>query len=184
MRLSKKTWIAASSAVAAGAAVVGVGVSGGVASGGRAPPLLPRTVALGAASSPAGAAALAAQLPQTHYNNFDGLPCTPGGARWSDTKPPASSTAREQVKLGRYAMTYATFRAVVATRSHTLAQTTQHAAYSWSTTNHLLGSYPGLDGIKTGHTDLAGYCLMFADRRNGKYLVGIVLGDASDTVRF
>jgi len=125
-------------------------------------------------------------LTHTHYNNFDGLPYTPWGTRWSDTNPPAWSTAREQVKLGRTAMKYATFRTVVATRTHVLGKTSQHIRYSWATTNHLLGSYPGMAGIKTGHTDLAGYCLMFADKRNGKYLLGIVLDSSttSETVRF
>ncbi len=125
-------------------------------------------------------------LTHTHYNNFDGLPFTPAGARWSNTAPPAWTTAREQVKLGRYAMRYATFRTVVATRTHVLAASSQHARYSWGNTNHLLGSYPGLDGIKTGHTDLAGYCLMFADKRNGKYLIGIVLNstNTSESTRF
>src|SRR5262249_23700446 len=37
-------------------------------------------------------------LSHTHYNNFDGLPFTPSGARWSSTSPPAWTTAREQLK--------------------------------------------------------------------------------------
>jgi len=125
-------------------------------------------------------------LTHTHYNNFDGLNYTPAGTKWSDAHPPAWSTARDQLKLGRFAMTYKTFRAVVATRTHVLAKTSKHARYSWGNTNHLIGAYPGIVGIKTGHTDLAGYCLMFADKRSGKYLIGIVLNSTKtvESARF
>jgi D-alanyl-D-alanine carboxypeptidase (penicillin-binding protein 5/6) len=125
-------------------------------------------------------------LTRTHYNNFDGLNYTPGDTKWSDAHPPAWSTARDQVKLARFAMKYKTFRAVAAKRTHVLAMTSLHKRYSWGNTNHLLGAYPGVVGIKTGHTDLAGYCLLFADKRSGKYLIGVVLNSTKtvESARF
>ena len=41
--------------------------------------------------------------------------------------------------------------------------------------NGLLWSDPSVDGLKTGHTDEAGYCLIASARRNGTRLVSVVL---------
>lgn len=41
--------------------------------------------------------------------------------------------------------------------------------------NGLLWSDPSVDGLKTGHTDEAGYCLIGSARRNGMRLVSVVL---------
>ena len=43
-------------------------------------------------------------------------------------------------------------------------------------TNKLVRFYEGADGLKTGHTDAAGYCLAATAKRNGLRLIGIVLG--------
>jgi D-alanyl-D-alanine carboxypeptidase len=45
--------------------------------------------------------------------------------------------------------------------------------------NHLLGSVPGVDGIKTGFTNASGFNLMTSLHRDGRYLVGVVLGGRS-----
>ena len=45
--------------------------------------------------------------------------------------------------------------------------------------NHLLGSVPGVDGIKTGFTNAFGFNLMTSVHRDGRYLVGVVLGGRS-----
>jgi D-alanyl-D-alanine carboxypeptidase (penicillin-binding protein 5/6) len=44
--------------------------------------------------------------------------------------------------------------------------------------NGLLGRDPSVDGLKTGHTDSAGYCLVTSARRNNMRLVGVVLGSS------
>jgi D-alanyl-D-alanine carboxypeptidase (penicillin-binding protein 5/6) len=49
--------------------------------------------------------------------------------------------------------------------------------------NRLLQLDPTVDGIKTGHTDAAGYCLIASSRRGERRLLAIVLGTASDAVR-
>ena len=48
--------------------------------------------------------------------------------------------------------------------------------YWWDNTNDLIGTYQGADGIKTGYTDAAGHCLLFEATRNGRTLIGVVLG--------
>ena len=47
--------------------------------------------------------------------------------------------------------------------------------------NGLLGKDPTVDGIKTGHTDSARYCLVSSAKRGGMRLIAVVLG--SDTVK-
>ncbi|MEZ5500300.1 MAG: D-alanyl-D-alanine carboxypeptidase family protein [Steroidobacteraceae bacterium] len=49
--------------------------------------------------------------------------------------------------------------------------------------NDLLGRDPSVDGIKTGHTESAGYCLVTSADRNGMRLISVVLGTASEKAR-
>ncbi|NNM59502.1 MAG: D-alanyl-D-alanine carboxypeptidase [Legionellales bacterium] len=52
-----------------------------------------------------------------------------------------------------------------------------------SNRNRLLWIYPYADGLKTGHTDDAGYCLVASAKKNGMRLVSVVMGAPSDTAR-
>jgi D-alanyl-D-alanine carboxypeptidase (penicillin-binding protein 5/6) len=49
--------------------------------------------------------------------------------------------------------------------------------------NGLLWRDPTVDGIKTGHTDTAGYCLVTSAKRDGMRLVTVVLGTDSMRAR-
>ena len=46
-------------------------------------------------------------------------------------------------------------------------------------TDDLIGAYPFVVGVKTGHTQDAGYCLVGAASSHGVHLVSVVLGDPS-----
>ena len=50
-------------------------------------------------------------------------------------------------------------------------------------TNKLIHFYEGADGLKTGHTDNAGYCLAATAKRGDLRLIGIVLGENDSKVR-
>ena len=50
-------------------------------------------------------------------------------------------------------------------------------------TNKLVHFYEGADGLKTGHTDNAGYCLAATARRGDLRLIGIVLGENDSKIR-
>ncbi len=52
-----------------------------------------------------------------------------------------------------------------------------------SNRNRLLWSDPTVDGMKTGHTDGAGFCLIAAAKRGERRLISVVLGTGSDTAR-
>ena len=49
--------------------------------------------------------------------------------------------------------------------------------------NRLLWLDPTVDGLKTGHTAAAGYCLIASALRGQRRLVSVVLGTDSDTIR-
>jgi D-alanyl-D-alanine carboxypeptidase (penicillin-binding protein 5/6) len=102
-------------------------------------------------------------LRHTHYADMAGL------------SPAGYSTARDQVRLGRHAMRDATFRRIVADRRYVARGNRSHGRYVWRTTNELLGAYPGVLGVKSGHTAAAGYSFLFAARRYGRTLIGAVL---------
>ena len=49
--------------------------------------------------------------------------------------------------------------------------------------NPLLGRYPGADGLKTGWTNEAGYCLVGTAKQNDLRLISVVLNSPSDPIR-
>jgi len=49
--------------------------------------------------------------------------------------------------------------------------------------NRLLWRDPSVDGLKTGHTDEAGYCLIASAQRNGMRLISVLIGAPSDALR-
>ena len=106
-------------------------------------------------------------LVKTHFANFDGLPYPTPRATYS--------TPADLIALGRAAMALGAFRTTVDRRAYHLAGRNGHHAYTWRNTNLLLGSYAGADGIKTGFTLAAGYCLLFEAHSGTSALVGVVL---------
>ncbi len=49
--------------------------------------------------------------------------------------------------------------------------------------NALLAEDPSVDGLKTGHTEEAGYCLVASAKRNGMRLISVVMGADSERSR-
>jgi D-alanyl-D-alanine carboxypeptidase len=102
-------------------------------------------------------------MSRTTYVNASGLP--------DDEQ---ITTARDQALLGRaiqdrFARLYRYFSTTsFVFRGHTIRG---H--------NHLLGSVPGVDGIKTGFTRASGFNLMTSVHRDGRFIVGVVLGGRS-----
>jgi serine-type D-Ala-D-Ala carboxypeptidase (penicillin-binding protein 5/6) len=103
----------------------------------------------------------------THFTTFDGMPFP--------TENSTYSSPADLIKLGEQAMRYPLFRQMVSQRQFSVPQTPSHHAYLWLTTDHLLYSYKGAVGIKTGDTSAAGNCLLFEARRHGRVLIGVVL---------
>ncbi len=118
-------------------------------------------------------------LTHTHYVNPHGL-----------DEAGHYTTASDLVALARFALSFPLFRQIVATSQLTVTVTNAHNApvdLTWDNTNTLLSPsthYPGIIGIKTGHTGDAGFCLVFAAKRSYGELLGVVLGDGPDPERF
>jgi serine-type D-Ala-D-Ala carboxypeptidase (penicillin-binding protein 5/6) len=107
-------------------------------------------------------------LAHTHFTSPDGLPYP--------TETSTFSTPAELVRLGEIAMGYQEFRSIVALHIYNIPKGDGHSAYSFTSSNELIGKYPGVIGIKTGFTNAAGHTLLFEAVRGGRTLIGDVLG--------
>ena len=85
-------------------------------------------------------------------------------------KPGHYSTAYDLALLSRIALVYPTFAEIVR------KQTYDYQGQTWNNTNQLLWRFEGLEGIKTGTTSRAGYCLVAAASKDGMQLISVVLG--------
>lgn len=50
-------------------------------------------------------------------------------------------------------------------------------------TNKLIKTYDGMDGLKTGYTSKAGYCLTATAKKNNMRLIGVVMNESSSKIR-
>lgn len=110
-------------------------------------------------------------LKSTHFDNSHGLP-SPGNY----------STAQDlSVLASRLITDYPDFYKIYSTKEYTYNKIKQ------SNRNRLLWLDPTVDGMKTGHTQSAGYCLVATAKRptlgGDRRLISVVLGTASDQVR-
>jgi D-alanyl-D-alanine carboxypeptidase (penicillin-binding protein 5/6) len=110
-------------------------------------------------------------LRHTHYSTPSGLD-TPGNY----------STAGDLVKLANYDLTHSAFLKRIVALPHAVLKTGSHVRYVVNR-NDLVGRYPWIDGVKTGHTDEAGYVLVASARRHGMPLLSAVLGTSSEDSR-
>ena len=87
------------------------------------------------------------------------------------------STANDMVRLAAFLMGNQTFQASARQLEATLNDETLPA------TNDLLRLYPGADGIKTGHTTQAGWCIVASANRAGRRIIVGVLGAPTEEAR-
>jgi D-alanyl-D-alanine carboxypeptidase (penicillin-binding protein 5/6) len=93
-------------------------------------------------------------------------------------EPGAHSSARDMLTLAELDMASPAFRSLARRRSVTIPG---HA--NLPTSNTLLAHYAGLDGVKTGHTDEAGWNLAGSAERGGVRMYAIVLGAPDEAAR-
>lgn len=106
-------------------------------------------------------------LKNTHWVNPHGLPAQ-GHV----------STARDLALLGR-----ALIRDFPEAYSYNKIKEFTVGPITQSNRNRLLWRDPSVDGIKTGHTGAAGYCLMASAQRGDQRLISVVMGSTSDDQR-
>jgi len=64
------------------------------------------------------------------------------------------------------------------------ARSVSHLGVDLPTINAILGLYPGADGLKTGFTCGSGYNLVASVQRDGRRIVGVVLGGLTSDQRY
>lgn len=103
----------------------------------------------------------------TTYVNANGLP---------DNRQ--LTTAHDQAILAR-----AVLRDFPQYYSFFSQQTFSYNGRTYANTNRLLGRMPGVDGLKTGFTNAAGFNLAASAVRNGNRLIAVVMGSSSGAAR-
>lgn len=106
-------------------------------------------------------------LTRTRFVNASGLP-----------NPRQVTTARDMAKLGM-----ALKRRFPQYASYYKARSFTYNGRRFKATNNLIGKVAGVDGLKTGYIRLSGYNLVATSRRNGRKLVVVVMGGASESAR-
>ena len=106
-------------------------------------------------------------LKNTHFVNATGLP-----------HPQHYSTAQDLVLLAAAIIRdFPEYYPLYSQKEYRYNNITQ------ANRNRLLWTDPTVDGMKTGYTENAGYCLLTSARRGERRLVSIVLGAASEAAR-
>lgn len=90
------------------------------------------------------------------------------------------TTARELAIMADYALKNKTFYSIVGTKNITI--NINGRSRNLSNTNELLGSMPGVYGVKTGFTNGANRCLVTSCKRDNLDIITVVLG--ADTKKF
>jgi serine-type D-Ala-D-Ala carboxypeptidase (penicillin-binding protein 5/6) len=106
-------------------------------------------------------------LTDSHFVRPDGLDA-----------PGEYSSARDVTRLALDAMRIPIVRASVDQAAYTLAD--GEVLHTW---NDLLGVFPGVFGVKTGHTSAAGWGMVAAARGDGTTIYATILGSPSRTRR-
>ena len=107
-------------------------------------------------------------LSATHYTSSDGM-----------SAPQHTSSARDVALLTRTLIQDfpADYQKYFAQKEFT------YNGISQPNRNRLLWQDPYVDGVKTGHTHNAGYCLVASARRGDRRLISVVMGTSSDQAR-
>jgi D-alanyl-D-alanine carboxypeptidase (penicillin-binding protein 5/6) len=60
----------------------------------------------------------------------------------------------------------------------------RNGKWRFNNTNKLIGKYPGINGLKTGFTNDAGFCLVATAKRENLHVISVLLGAKSNKERF
>jgi D-alanyl-D-alanine carboxypeptidase (penicillin-binding protein 5/6) len=105
-------------------------------------------------------------MTNTHYVNAHGL-----------DDPAQYTSARDLATLTRAILAYPAEYGLYKLKEFTFNNIRQ------VNRNGLLWRDPSVDGLKTGHTDKAGYCLVASAKRDGMRLISVILGADSVAAR-
>ncbi|HEX5363029.1 MAG TPA: D-alanyl-D-alanine carboxypeptidase family protein [Gallionella sp.] len=103
----------------------------------------------------------------THFTNAIGLPDAQHYSSASDLALLTAAVVHD----------YPQHQQLFALREYSFNNVTQ------ANRNRLLWMDPFVDGMKTGHTETAGYCLIGSAKRNDRRLISVLLGADTDNLR-
>lgn len=89
------------------------------------------------------------------------------------------TTVHDLALLSAEALKNKHFLDFVNTTNITVTDVEGEITHELETINQLLGEIPGLKGIKTGWTELAGECLVTYTKRGSKQIIAVVLGSSN-----
>jgi len=107
-------------------------------------------------------------MKNTHYMNATGLPDAQHYTTADDLMILATALIRDFPEE---------YQRLYSVKEYTYNKITQ------PNRNRLLWLDPNVDGMKTGHTDTAGYCLIASAKRDGIRRISVVLGAPTDAAR-
>jgi len=107
-------------------------------------------------------------LKNTHFMNSTGLPDAQHYSSAQDLYSLAAALIRD------FPEDYARYYALKEFRYNNITQPNR---------NRLLWLDPSVDGVKTGHTEAAGYCLIASSKRGPRRLLSVLLGAPSENGR-
>ena len=116
-------------------------------------------------------------LIHSEYSNASGLPPTLLGLGGRQVR-----SARDVAELARHALTVPRLLEFVSTYEYTMRSNSTKKPVLWNN-NKLLRRYQGVDGLKTGFTTEAGYCIAATAKRDELRLIAVVLGSSSEASR-
>jgi len=111
-------------------------------------------------------------LVNTHYVNVHGLDDEPGAGN--------VTTARDIATIACHLVRMPH----VLEFSSTVEAPFREGTFKLQNTNKLLGHFDGMDGLKTGYTTKAGFCLCGTAQRSGMRMISVILGAESNKMRF
>lgn len=104
-------------------------------------------------------------LTATRFFSVHGLPPAAG-------QSPDVSTARDLATLAREVLKHPD----VLRYSSVQNRPFRNGAFTLRNPDHLIGSYPGCDGLKTGYFKAGGFSVVSTAQRNGRRIIAVVLG--------
>lgn len=112
-------------------------------------------------------------LKETKYYNVHGLPPERGQVSDMTTAYDTALLARELVKYPE-----------ILKWASTAKEGFRDGKFVLENTNHLIGKFPGADGLKTGSYHEAGFNLAATAERDGLRLISVTLGSPNNKIRF
>jgi D-alanyl-D-alanine carboxypeptidase len=122
------------------------------------------------------AKALELGMTHTSFHSPNGLPPAPG-------QLPDRTTPRDLALLSRYLLLHTNILRYTSVRARSFGVGVRLQPVAMTNHNHLLGRIAGCDGLKTGFTNGAGFCLAATAQRGNHRVIAVIMGSSEAKLR-